>query len=86
MPGDLRALLAPESIALVGVSPDAEIIRGEGEAEATRIYADAYRDEGDFYAFQRSLEAYRKTIDGRTTLVLSPDAEFFKYFGSADAQ
>jgi len=58
---------------------DAEITRGAGDAEATRIYAEAYQADPDFYAFVRSLEAYRKSIDGRTTLVLSPDAEFFQY-------
>ena len=58
---------------------DAEITRGEGDAEATRIYADAYQQDPDFYGFMRSLEAYRKTIDGRTTLVLPPDSEFFRY-------
>jgi membrane protease subunit HflC len=58
---------------------DAEIQRGTGDAEAARIYADAYAAEPDFYAFTRSLEAYRKAIDGKTTLVLSPDTEFFRY-------
>ena len=58
---------------------DAEITRGDGDAEAARIYAEAYQKDPAFYAFVRSLEAYRKTIDGRTTLVLSPDSEFFRY-------
>jgi membrane protease subunit HflC len=58
---------------------ESEITRGQGDAEAARIYAEAYTADPDFYAFTRSLEAYRKTIDGRTTLVLSPDIEFFKY-------
>ena len=58
---------------------DAEITRGQGDAEAARIYAEAYSADPDFYGFVRSLEAYRKTIDGRTTLVLSPDAEFFQF-------
>ena len=58
---------------------DAEIARGQGDAEAARIYADAYSADPDFYAFTRSLEAYRKAIDGKTTLVLSPDTEFFQY-------
>jgi membrane protease subunit HflC len=63
---------------------DAEITRGEGDAEATRIYAEAYGSDPDFYAFMRSLEAYRKTIGADTTLVLSPDSEFFQFFsGSA---
>jgi membrane protease subunit HflC len=58
---------------------ESEIARGVGDAEAARIYANAYSADPDFYAFTRSLEAYRKTIDGKTTLVLSPDIEFFKY-------
>lgn len=58
---------------------DSEIQRGAGDAEAARIYGEAYSSEPDFYAFMRSLEAYRKTIDAKTTLVLSPDTEFFKY-------
>jgi membrane protease subunit HflC len=58
---------------------ESEIARGQGDAEAARIYAEAYVADPDFYGFVRSLEAYRKTIDGHTTLVLSPDTEFFKY-------
>jgi membrane protease subunit HflC len=58
---------------------DAEIARGTGDAEATRIYAEAYGADPDFYSFMRSLEAYRKSIDGKTTLVLSPESEFFRY-------
>lgn len=65
---------------------DAEIARGEGDAESTRIYAEAYGTDPDFYAFLRSLEAYRKTIDGRTTLVLSPDTEFFKFLQGAGGE
>jgi membrane protease subunit HflC len=62
---------------------DAEIARGEGDAEAARIYAEAYGPDPEFYGFLRSLEAYRKTIGENTTLVLSPDAEFFRFFESA---
>lgn len=58
---------------------DAEIARGQGDAEATRIYAEAYGTDPDFYAFVRSLEAYRKTIGSETTLVLSPKSEFFQF-------
>ena len=58
---------------------DAEITRGEGDAQATRIYAEAYSADAEFYAFTRSLEAYRKTIGEGTTLVLSPDSEFFRF-------
>ena len=59
---------------------DAEIARGTGDAEAARIYAEAYSTAPEFYDFQRSLQAYRKTIGAGTTLVLSPDTEFFQWF------
>lgn len=57
----------------------AEITRGEGDAEAARIYGEAYGKDADFYAFVRSLEAYRSSLKGRTTLVLPPDHEFFRF-------
>jgi membrane protease subunit HflC len=59
---------------------EAQISRGEGDAESTRIYAAAYGKAPEFYAFVRSLEAYRKTIGEGTTLVLSPNSEFFQFF------
>jgi membrane protease subunit HflC len=62
---------------------EAEISRGEGDAQATRIYAEAYGRDPGFFAFVRSLEAYRKTIGEGTTLILSPESEFFKFFGSS---
>jgi membrane protease subunit HflC len=58
---------------------DAEVLRGEGDAESARIYAKAYSKDADFYAFVRSLEAYRKTLGDKTTLVVPPDHEFFRY-------
>jgi membrane protease subunit HflC len=58
----------------------AEVTRGEGDAQAAGIYAQAYNVDPAFYAFVRSLEAYRKTIGRETTLVLSPDSEFFEFF------
>ena len=54
-------------------------LRGEGDAEAARIYADAYSGDPEFYAFFRSLEAYRKSLDAQTTVVLSPRSGFLKY-------
>ena len=63
----------------------AQILRGEGDAEATRIYADAFNRDPDFFAFYRSMEAYRNALGGNdTTLVLTPDSEFFRYFGNAE--
>lgn len=81
----IRAEAEREALVIVAhARRDAEIARGEGDAEATRIYAEAYGSDPDFYAFLRSLEAYRKTIDGRTTLVLSPDSEFFQYLQGSE--
>jgi len=57
-----------------------EIIRGKADAEATAIYAKAYNKDPKFYAFTRSLEAYRKSIDANTKLVISPTSEFFNFF------
>ena len=66
-------------IIVANAKRDAEITKGEGDAEATRIYAAAYGSDPDFYEFTRSLEAYRKTIGADTTLVLSPESEFFQF-------
>jgi len=60
-----------------------QILRGEGDGESIRIYAEAFGRDPEFYAFYRSLEAYRSALaNGDTTLVLTPDSEFFRYFGS----
>ncbi len=53
-------------------------IAGKSDAEASRIYAEAYETDAEFYAFLRGLEAYRKTIGEGTTMVLPPDHEFFR--------
>ena len=62
---------------------DSEIARGEGDAKAARIYADAYAVNPDLYALLRSLQAYQKTLNEGTTLVLSPRSEFFRYLDGA---
>jgi len=59
---------------------DAEIIRGEADAQTTLIFAKAFGKDPEFYAFIRSLNAYEKSMTGEnTTLVISPDSEFFNY-------
>jgi membrane protease subunit HflC len=61
-----------------------QILRGQGDADSVRIYADAFGKDKDFFAFYRSLQAYREALASQdTTFVLSPDSEFFRYFGSA---
>jgi membrane protease subunit HflC len=62
---------------------DAQKLRGEGDAKAAEIYAGAYGQDAEFYGFYRSLEAYRNSMaDGQTVLVLDPDSEFLRHFGT----
>lgn len=61
-----------------------QILRGQGDADSIKIYADAFGRDKDFFAFYRSLEAYRTALSGQdTTFLLSPDSEFFRYFSAA---
>lgn len=60
---------------------ESEILRGQGDAEKTKILGAAYGQDADFFAFYRSLEAYQDAFPGdNTTMVLSPTGEFFRYF------
>lgn len=62
----------------------AEIIRGEGDAEATSIYAKAYDKDAEFYAFWRSLNAYQQTFSSKSDiLLLKPDSDFFRYLNQS---
>ena len=61
---------------------EAREIIGSADASATRIYADAYdrsADSRDFYEFLKTLETYRTTVDGKTTLILSTKGDFYKW-------
>ena len=83
----VRAEADREALVIVAEARrDAEIARGLGDAEATRIYAEAYGTAPEFYSFMRTLEAYEKTIGEHTTLVLSPKSEFFQFFDRADPE
>jgi membrane protease subunit HflC len=58
-----------------------DILRGEGEAERNRILGDAYGRDAEFFEFYRTLKAYEQSMTGNnTTMVISPDSPFFKYF------
>ncbi len=60
-----------------------EILRGQGDAERNKVFADAYQKDPEFFAFYRSMLAYGKSLGAEgTTLILDPKSEFFKYFGS----
>ena len=62
---------------------NSEIIRGEADAKRNAIFAKAYGRDPEFFAFRRSLTAYEKSLLGKnSTLVLSPDSEFFDYLKS----
>jgi len=70
-------------ILLAEANQEAKHIRGNGDAEASRIYAKAYQQSPQFYELYRSLEEYKKVFDNKSDiLVLKPDSEFFKYFNS----
>jgi len=65
---------------------DADKVKGEGDAQAAQIYAQAYAQDPDFFAFYRSLQAYKKSFgDGKGTIILKPDSEFLRYFGNPAA-
>lgn len=68
-----------KEIILAEAYKESEELRGGGDAKAFRIYADAYRQDPRFFEFTRSMEAYKKTFNEKSTLVMSPDSEFFRY-------
>ena len=64
----------------------ANIIRGEGDGEANRVFAEAFNTDPEFFAFFRAMQAYAEGLQNSdTTMILSPDSEFFKYFANPDA-
>lgn len=67
-----------KTIILADSYKKAERIRGEGDAKAVEVYADAYSADPKFYEFVRTLDAYKKVIDDKTTLVLPSDSRLFK--------
>jgi len=77
----VRAVADRTAVTLVSEAKrDSEIIRGEADAETTNIFAKAFGLDPEFYAFIRSLTAYEKAMTGKnTTIVMSPDSEFFTY-------
>ena len=78
---EIRAQAERErTVILADAQRQAQILRGQGDAEATAVFADAFNRDPSFYEFYRSLEAYRHAFADGTTMVLSPDSEFMKYF------
>lgn len=70
------------AVILANADKESQMIRGQGDKKAITIYAEAFNKDTEFYDFMRSMEAYRNTLaNPDTRLILSPDSEFFKYFG-----
>ena len=75
------------TIIIAEAEKQAQITRGQGDEQAIQIWNDAANIDPSFYAFYRSLEAYKNSLaDGNASLVLAPDSEFFKYFGTSDVR
>lgn len=76
----IRATTDKERTILLAESyRQAEILKGGGDAEAIKVYAEAFEEDPEFYAFVRTLEAYEKSLRKDTTVVLPADSEFFRY-------
>ena len=72
------------TIILANANKDSEIIRGTGDAKAAEIYANAYNQDPEFYAFYRSIDAYRNSIgNANDIMVIDPDNEFFQYLNKS---
>lgn len=73
------------TIIIAEAQKQAETLRGEGDGEAIKIYADAFGQDPEFFAFYRSMQAYQRAMAaGDTTMVLSPDSDFFRFFNSME--
>ena len=74
------------TVILAEAQKTSQIARGQGDAQSIKIYADAFGRDPQFFAFYRSMEAYKKAFGSgdNTSMILSPDSEFFRYFGNAE--
>ena len=71
------------TVILADAQKKSEIMKGEGDGLRNKIFADAFGKDPEFFAFYRAMQAYEKAlIGGETSLILSPDSEFFKFFGN----
>ncbi len=74
------------TVILAGAQKEAEIARGQGEGARTIVLNSAFGKDPGFFAFYRSMEAYEKAFDKDTSLVLSPDSDFMRFFGKASGE
>jgi membrane protease subunit HflC len=84
---EIRAEADKQRIEIIATAQkQSQILRGDGDADSIRIYAQAFEQDPAFFAFYRSLDAYREALGGsNTTFVLSPQSEFFRYFNAQPA-
>ena len=72
------------TIILAEANKKSEILKGEGDGKRNKIFADAFGKDPDFFSFYRAMQSYEKSlIGGETSLILSPDSEFFRFFGKS---
>ena len=72
------------TVLLANAKKQSEIMKGQGDGQRNKIFADAFGQDPQFFAFYRAMQAYESAlIGGETSLVLSPDSAFFKFFGKA---
>ena len=85
---EIRALADKDRVVILAVAyKKAEQLRGEGDAESTRIYAEAFGQDPEFYEFTRSLKAYVETFENKSdVLLIDSNSEFFKYLNSKIAE
>ena len=74
------------TVLLANANRDGQIIRGEGDARSAEIYANAYSKDPEFYAFYRSIGAYKNSVGSEDLLVLDPNNEFFRYLNQSDGK
>ena len=70
------------TVTIAQAQQEAEQIRGKGDAERNRVFADAYGKDPDFFAFYRSMQAYETSFKGESRIILSPKSDFFRYFST----
>jgi membrane protease subunit HflC len=71
------------TVILANANKESEIMKGEGDGLRNKIFADAFGRDPEFFAFYRAMQAYEKAlIGGETSLILSPEGDFFKFFGN----
>jgi len=74
------------TVLLANAKKQSEIMKGEGDGRRNRIFADAFGRDPSFFSFYRAMQSYEKAlIGGDTSVILSPDSEFFKFFGSVNS-